>query len=341
MFPNLFNVRKIIDRFMAENNAINLMDTVNTVRCDQEYIYVVLSCPRNQAAAYETIRKNLEKVLRVAFPQQKVMCALTSDRPKPTQPTRKAQTEKSELPFAKKVIAIASGKGGVGKSTIAVHLSLALARMGYAVGLVDADIHGPSLAHVLKVDARPEMTPEKKLLPIHTQGIQCLSMGMMGDPDQPVLWRGPMVQSAVQQMLTQSVWGELDYLMIDMPPGTGDVALMLCQLIPLSGVVIVSTPQDVALLDAHKAVVMFQKFEVPIIGLVENMSLFTCPHCHQDSPIFGCEGAQRYAEEHQLPFLGHLPLDLGVRQGMDAGTPVETCGAKTLGLINDMAQKLR
>lgn len=228
----------------------------------------------------------------------------------------------SVLPNISRVIAVASGKGGVGKSTVAVNLAVALAGEGRKVGLLDADVYGPSVPRMLGLSGKPELDDEGKLKPLERHGVKVMSMGYLVDEDKPVIWRGPMVHGVLKQMLEQVGWGELDVFVIDMPPGTGDAPLTLAKLANLNGVVIVSTPQDVALADARKAIGMFQKLDVPVLGIVENMSAFICPHCGERSEIFGHGGACKEAERLGVPFLGEIPLDAAIRETSDTGTPV-------------------
>jgi ATP-binding protein involved in chromosome partitioning len=219
------------------------------------------------------------------------------------------------------VVAVASGKGGVGKSTVAVNLAAALALTGLRVGLLDADIHGPSLPRMLGTDARPGLR-DKTMIPVRAFDMSCMSIGFMVPEDQAMVWRGPMVMGALQQLLGQTDWGELDVLVVDMPPGTGDVQLTLSQKVALAGAVIVSTPQDIALLDARRGVAMFEKVGVKILGVVENMSFFACPHCGERTDVFGHGGAEAEAGALGVPFLGAVPLLMDVRAAGDAGLPV-------------------
>ena len=228
---------------------------------------------------------------------------------------------KPALPGIRSVVAVASGKGGVGKSTTSVNLALALVRLGQRVGLLDADIYGPSQPRMLGIAGRPRSADGKKLLPMENYGVRVMSMGFLVDEDAPMIWRGPMVQSALQQMLGDVEWGELDYLVVDLPPGTGDAQLTMAQRVPLAGAVIVSTPQDIALLDARKALNMFRKVDVPVLGIIENMSYFVCPHCGGRAEIFSHGGARRTAEKYGVDFLGEIPLDLLIREETDAGRP--------------------
>lgn len=219
---------------------------------------------------------------------------------------------------AKSVIAVGSGKGGVGKSTIATALALRLSKSGAKVGLMDADVYGPSIPHLLGLSGRPEVM-NGKIQPIYFEQIPVMSMGFLVEPDQAVIWRGPMLHGSITQFLRDTYWGPLDYLIIDMPPGTGDIALTLSQMIPLTGAVVVCTPQQVALLDAVKAIAMFRKTKIPVLGMVENMSGFVCPDCGKQYDIFGRGGAREKAEELQVPFLGEVPLNMQLRQESDGG----------------------
>ncbi len=228
---------------------------------------------------------------------------------------------KPDLPGIRSVVAVASGKGGVGKSTTSVNLALGLARLGQRVGLLDADIYGPSQPRMLGITGKPSSPDGKKLRPMENYGVRVMSMGFLVDEDAPMIWRGPMVQSAIQQMLTDVEWGELDVLVVDLPPGTGDAQLTMAQRVPLAGAVIVSTPQDIALLDARKALNMFRKVDVPVLGIIENMSYFLCPHCGGRSEIFSHGGARATAAKFGVDFLGEIPLDLAIREQTDAGRP--------------------
>lgn len=225
------------------------------------------------------------------------------------------------LPGVKNIVAIASGKGGVGKSTVSVSLAVALAKSGARVGLLDTDIYGPSIPIMMGVTEKPEIRGEK-LIPIEKYGVSLMSIGFMIPEDTPLIWRGPMVMKAVEQLLTDVEWGELDYLLMDLPPGTGDVQLTLSQKVPLTGAVIVTTPQDVALLDVVRGISMFRKLNVPILGVIENMSFFSCPHCGGRSDIFSHGGGEAASKKLDVPFLGEIPIDLKIREGGDEGKPV-------------------
>jgi len=227
------------------------------------------------------------------------------------------------LSNVKHIIAVASGKGGVGKSTTSVNLALALAKQGAKVGIVDADIYGPSLPMMLGVaeGTRPEIVDQKYFIPVEAQGIKSMSMGYLATEQTPMVWRGPMASGALLQILTQTLWGELDYLVVDMPPGTGDIQLTLAQKAQLSGAVIVTTPQDIALLDARKAIEMFYKVNIPVLGIVENMAVHSCSQCGHQEHIFGEGGGQKVAAEYDTEVLGSLPLSLDIREQMDSGKP--------------------
>jgi len=222
---------------------------------------------------------------------------------------------------ARHIVAVASGKGGVGKSTTAINLALGFAALGKKTGILDADIYGPSLPRLLGISQRPE-TKDRKLIPIDAWGLKAMSIGFLVEEDSPTIWRGPMVMSALQQMLTDVAWGELDILVIDMPPGTGDAQLTLSQRASLAGAVIVSTPQDLALIDARKGLNMFRRVDVPVLGIIENMSYFLCPDCGGRADIFGTGGAEAEAARMGVPFLGHVPLEMEIRKTSDAGTPI-------------------
>jgi ATP-binding protein involved in chromosome partitioning len=227
------------------------------------------------------------------------------------------------IPGVKHIIAVASGKGGVGKSTVACNLAVGLAKIGLRIGVLDADLFGPSMPKLFGIDAKPDMAPDgQKLAPLEAYGVKVMSIGFLIEEGAPVIWRGPMVMSALTQLLREVAWGDLDVLVVDMPPGTGDTQLTMAQNVPLSGAVIVSTPQDLALIDARRGIAMFNQVHVPLIGVVENMSYFICPHCGGRTDVFSHAGAQREAEKRGVPFLGEVPLDIAIRANSDEGRPV-------------------
>jgi ATP-binding protein involved in chromosome partitioning len=236
---------------------------------------------------------------------------------------RRAQPRTAEqlVPGVKNVIAVASGKGGVGKSTVSVNLAVALAKAGASVGLLDADITGPNIPMMLGLDGQPQASENNKIVPLERHGVKAISIQFFVPEGQPIVWRGPLIGGAISQFLRDVEWGELDYLVVDLPPGTSDAQLTLAQAVPISGTVLVTTPQEVALSDVAKALSMLRRLNVPIIGLVENMSAFVCPHCGEATEIFGRGGGERFAEQHGVEFLGKVPLDITVRQGGDAGVP--------------------
>ncbi|MFC7076319.1 Mrp/NBP35 family ATP-binding protein [Haloarcula halophila] len=235
---------------------------------------------------------------------------------------RGVPAEEDPLPDVKNVIAVASGKGGVGKSTVAVNLAAGLSRLGARVGLFDADIYGPNVPRMLDADESPRATEDEQIIPVEKHGMKLMSMDFLVGKDDPVIFRGPMVDSVLTQLWDDVVWGSLDYMIVDLPPGTGDTQLTMLQQVPVSGAVIVTTPQEVALDDARKGLRMFGRHETPVLGIVENMSTFVCPDCGGDHDIFGSGGGREFAEDTDMPFLGEVPLDPGVREGGDSGQPL-------------------
>jgi ATP-binding protein involved in chromosome partitioning len=246
----------------------------------------------------------------------------TASRPATSPPAPASGGRAALAPGVRAIIAVASGKGGVGKSTVAANLALAMRANGLSVGVLDADIYGPSMPRMLGISGRPSSVDGKILRPMENYGIKCMSIGFLVPEDTPMIWRGPMVMSALQQMLRDVAWGELDAMIVDMPPGTGDAQLTMAQQVSLAGAVIVSTPQDIALIDARKGLAMFKKVDVPVLGIIENMSYFLCPHCGERSDIFGHGGARREAARHGTEFLGEVPLDLAIRETSDEGRPI-------------------
>jgi ATP-binding protein involved in chromosome partitioning len=283
----------------------------------------------------EGLRKAAEKAVEALPGVLSVTAVLTAETapraraPAPPQPHAPhphapggVRGQRGGVPGVGAIIAVASGKGGVGKSTVAANLALGLKANGQRVGVLDADIYGPSMPRMLGMSGRPRSRDGRTLEPLENYGLRCMSMGFLVAEDTPMIWRGPMVMSALQQMLREVNWGELDIMVVDMPPGTGDAQLTMAQQVPLAGAVIVSTPQDIALLDARKGLNMFTKVDVPVLGIVENMSYFLCPHCGGRSDIFSHGGARREAERLGVEFLGEVPLDLEIRETSDAGRPI-------------------
>lgn len=279
----------------------------------------------------DPLRKDAEKTVHALEGVLTVTVALTAERPQQQQaaPNAQAQAAKPQgkqgddlLPTVAAVVAVASGKGGVGKSTTSVNLALGLVKAGLRVGLLDADIYGPSMPRMLGITGKPVSHDGKILEPMEKYGLKVMSLGFLVDEAEPMIWRGPMVQGALEQMMRDVNWGELDVLVVDMPPGTGDVQLTMAQRVPLAGAIIVSTPQDIALIDARKGLNMFRKVDVPVLGLIENMSYFNCPKCGERSEIFSHGGAREEAKQLNIPFLGEIPLDIIIRETSDSGNPI-------------------
>ena len=313
-----------------------LAHAVSGINLSGAKAFVSLSGDPSQAQAWEAARISAERAIKAAPGIEQAVVTLTAERapraevppPRGRAHTRAAAApppqRKGGIPALEKIrfiIAVASGKGGVGKSTTSANLALGLAAQGWRVGLLDADVYGPSMPRLFGLAEKPTIEAGK-LIPLDAYGVKIMSMGFLVDENIPMVWRGPMVSQAISQMLGEVAWGELDALVIDMPPGTGDVQLTIAQQVPLAGAVIVSTPQDLALIDARRAVAMFQKVEAPILGVIENMSYFLCPHCGGRSEIFAHGGARHDAEQMGVPFLGEAPLDMKIRQTSDAGRPV-------------------
>lgn len=291
-------------------------DLVRAVGIDDGRVAVQLRLSYAAASTHDELAARAEAVLRgvpgvvsaVVDVDQRVLA-------------HRVQKDLTPLPGVKNILAVASGKGGVGKSTTAVNLALGLAAEGARVGILDADIHGPSIPMMLGLHGKPESPDGKSIAPKQAHGLRAMSIGLFLGDDQPAIWRGPMTTQYLQQLLTTTLWDDLDYLVIDLPPGTGDIQLTLSQRIPVSGAVIVTTPQDIALLDARKGLKMFEKVEVPVLGIVENMSTHVCSKCGHEEHIFGAGGGARMAEQYGVPLLGSLPLDIRIREEVDTGRP--------------------
>jgi ATP-binding protein involved in chromosome partitioning len=301
-------------------------------------VFFSITVDASAVKQWESVRAKAEVAVRAVPGVTSAMVALTAERaggagaapPRPQQrpapergqPRGHAAQSPAGIPGVESIIAVASGKGGVGKSTTAVNLALGLRDLGLKVGLLDADIYGPSIPKLLAIREKPQTVGGTRLKPIERHGMAVMSIGFLIEEETPMIWRGPMVMSALTQMLREVEWGTLDVLVVDMPPGTGDAQLTMAQQVPLKGAVIVSTPQDLALIDARRGIAMFRRVNVPVLGIVENMSTFICPHCGTRSDIFGHGGARAEAERLGVPFLGEVPLDIIIREKSDAGLPV-------------------
>ncbi len=289
-------------------------------------VFFSITVDAGAVTAWEAIRDRAQKAVAALPGVQSVMVALTAERagrPRPgAPPGGPAAPSPAGIPGVGAIIAVASGKGGVGKSTTAVNLALALRELGLKVGILDADIYGPSMPKLLAIRERPQTIGGNRLRPIERFGMPVMSIGFLIEEETPMIWRGPMVMSALTQMLREVEWGALDVMVVDMPPGTGDAQLTMAQQVPLKGAVIVSTPQDLALIDARRGIAMFRRVNVPVLGIVENMSTFVCPQCGTRTDIFGHGGARREAERLGVPFLGEVPLDIAIREKSDSGSPV-------------------
>lgn len=328
--------------------ALTNANVLSAISAADGKVFFSINVDAAEARAWESVRAEAEAAVRAIPGVTTVMVALTAERkagaapPPPPTPSRgtpgvqpvhahkpppqggaqSPMARQSEIPGVAAVIAVASGKGGVGKSTSALNLALGLRDLGLKVGLLDADIYGPSVPRLTGLHEKPELNDERKMIPLRRFGLAIMSIGFLVEEETAMIWRGPMVMSAVTQMLRDVVWGQLDVLVVDMPPGTGDAQLTLAQNVPLKGAVIVSTPQDLSLIDARRGLAMFKKVNVPVLGIVENMSYFQCPQCGTKSDIFGHGGARHEAEKLGVPFLGEIPLHMAIRATSDAGTPV-------------------
>ncbi|WIM11726.1 iron-sulfur cluster carrier protein ApbC [Enhydrobacter sp.] len=333
-------VRSVLDTVIDPVTAKSVVASgmVGGIATRGGHVAVTLEVDPARGASLEPLRLACEQAVRAMPGVLSATAVMTAERaapaPPPTPPARPARAGHArgaahaagagriDVPGVKHIIAIASGKGGVGKSTTAVNLALGLAANGVGTGLLDADIYGPSMPRMLAVKEKPESVDGRQLKPIERYGLRTMSIGYIVNEEAPMIWRGPMVSSALEQMLRDVQWGELDVLVVDMPPGTGDAQLTLAQRVALSGAVIVSTPQDIALVDARKGLNMFRKVAVPVLGIVENMSYFLCPKCGERSEIFGHGGAREEAKRLGVPFLGEIPLHLDIRTTSDGGNPI-------------------
>jgi ATP-binding protein involved in chromosome partitioning len=325
--------------------ALTEAGALSAITVNDGKVFFSINVDANEARAWEDVRAQAEAAVRAIPGITSAMIALTAERkpgnappppprapggvrpasahrPPPQPPGGSPMSKQAEIPGVAAVIAVASGKGGVGKSTTALNLALGLRALGLKVGLLDADIYGPSVPRLTGIHEKPELNDDRKMIPIERFGLSIMSIGFLVEEDTAMIWRGPMVMSAITQMLRDVVWGTLDVLVVDMPPGTGDAQLTLAQNVPLKGAVIISTPQDLSLIDARRGLAMFKKVNVPVLGIVENMSYFQCPHCGTRSDIFGHGGARHEAARLGVPFLGEVPLHMAIRATSDAGNPV-------------------
>jgi ATP-binding protein involved in chromosome partitioning len=326
--------------------ALTEAKVLSEIAVNDGKVFFSINVDATEARAWESVRAEAEAAVRAIPGVTVAMIALTAERKlgaapaaaphrhargvppvsahrPPAQPASASpMSRQSEIPGISAVIAVASGKGGVGKSTTALNLALGLRDLGLRVGLLDADIYGPSVPRLTGIREKPRLNDDKKMIPIERFGLAIMSIGFLVEEETAMIWRGPMVMSAITQMLRDVVWGTLDILVVDMPPGTGDAQLTLAQNVPLKGAIIISTPQDLSLIDARRGLAMFKKVNVPVLGIVENMSYFQCPHCGTRSDIFGHGGARLEAERLAVPFLGEIPLHMSIRTTSDSGTPV-------------------
>jgi ATP-binding protein involved in chromosome partitioning len=326
--------------------ALTDANVLSAITANDGKVFFSINVDAAEAGAWESVRAEAEAAVRAIPGVTAAMIALTAERKpgsapakgpaphrhapgvqpvaahRPPQSPVSPMSKQSEIPGIAAVIAVASGKGGVGKSTTALNLALGLRDLGLRVGLLDADIYGPSVPRLTGIHEKPALNADRKMIPIQRFGLAIMSIGFLVEEDTAMIWRGPMVMSAINQMLRDVAWGTLDVLVVDMPPGTGDAQLTLAQNVPLKGAVIISTPQDLSLIDARRGLAMFKKVNVPVLGIVENMSYFQCPQCGTRSDIFGHGGARHEAERLGVPFLGEIPLHMSIRATSDSGTPV-------------------
>jgi ATP-binding protein involved in chromosome partitioning len=322
--------------------ALTNAGVLSAIAINDGKVFFSINVDAAEARAWEGARAAAETAVRAIAGVSVAMVALTAERkpgsasPPPSKPQGVANvsthrppqgaaspmSRQAEIPGVAAVIAVASGKGGVGKSTTALNLALGLRDLGLRVGLLDADIYGPSVPRLTGIREKPQLNDDRKMIPVARFGLSIMSIGFLVEEDTAMIWRGPMVMSAINQMLRDVAWGTLDVLVVDMPPGTGDAQLTLAQNVPIKGAIIISTPQDLSLIDARRGLAMFRKVNVPVLGIIENMSYFQCPHCGTQSDIFGHGGARHEAERLGVPFLGEIPLHIAIRKTSDAGTPV-------------------
>ena len=322
--PNIKDI--ITDKLKSVNIDINGKSTniidakiVEDIVIANKQVFLSIKADKRDIEKYDQIKTDAHNIITSIEGVEKVSISLTAHSSPSPAPHDSSKPQDEFL--VKDVIAIASGKGGVGKSTTTINLAIAVSKLGFSVGILDADIYGPSVPKLVGVKKKPALSKNGKLEPISVHGISVMSIGFLVDEETPMIWRGPMVISAVNQLIKDVDWGDLDFLFIDMPPGTGDVQLTMAQRIAMSGAIIVSTPQDLALIDAKKGLVMFEKVNVPILGIIENMSSFICPHCNEETHIFGKKGAEKEARSQKVDFLGAVPLMSEIREASDLGEP--------------------
>jgi ATP-binding protein involved in chromosome partitioning len=320
-------IRDALRRIQHRGRSVVDLEMVTGIVIKGSNVGFAIEVEPAEGQALEPLRRACEEAVRALPGVTSCTAVLTAERAPGGDRAARPQTAQRPAaapaaPGIKAIIAVASGKGGVGKSTTAVNLAMAIATLGRRVGILDADIYGPSIPRMTGLSGQPQANEGKKLEPMNAYGVKVMSMGFLVGEDTPMIWRGPMVQSAIQQLLGDVAWGELDVLVVDLPPGTGDAQLTMAQRVPLKGAVVVSTPQDIALLDARKAINMFRKVNVPILGIVENMSYFCCPNCGHRTDIFAHGGARACASTYGVDFLGEIPLELAIRQTSDEGRPI-------------------
>jgi ATP-binding protein involved in chromosome partitioning len=324
-------LRKLNDVRAPDGTPLPATGTLSDIVVSNGKVFFSITVDATVVPKWEGVRKAADAAVRTLPGVTSVMVALTAERvggkggtggASPPQGSHRTAPQNVAPEGVKAIIAVASGKGGVGKSTTAVNLALGLQSLGLKVGVLDADIYGPSVPRLLGLKGRPQLAGGDRLRPMSGYGLEVMSIGFLVEEETPMIWRGPMVMSALTQMLRDVEWGTLDVMVVDMPPGTGDAQLTMAQQVPLKGAVIVSTPQDLALIDARRGIAMFRRVNVPVLGIIENMSFFLCPHCGTRSDIFGHGGAQHEAERLGVPFLGEVPLDMVIRETSDGGRPV-------------------
>lgn len=343
--PTIADILSCLKDFSDPIDGKNLLDTkrFSGVTINKGVAQICLTIAPSQASSYSALEQTIKERVCTIPGISDALVVLTAHQALNTPSTEHQALSRGQfhLPHIKNIIAVGSGKGGVGKSTVSVNLAISLQRMGLKVGLLDADIYGPSIPTMLGLSGQPKVDFENKMIPLEAYGIKTMSMGYLMNDETPVIWRGPMIQSALKKFIGDVAWGPLDVLVIDLPPGTGDVQLTLIQKVPLKGAIIVSTPQDVALLDAKKALLMFERVDVPILGMIENMSFFECPSCQTQTPIFHQGGVKDASSKLKTEYLGAIPIDIQIRISSDAGTPFVTQTKGKTSHFETIATRLR